>query len=90
MKIRGQIVGITAPAANLNQTDSGRADYIHGREVIFAHHENRDNPHGVTRQQLGAAAENHSHTVAEIGAITEEAVRAMILEELGVIEHGTY
>lgn len=90
MKIRGNVVGVTSPAANLNQTDSTRGDYVHGRDLIFAHHENRDNPHGVTLQQLGAAAENHSHTVAEIGAITEEEVRAMILQELGVIEHGTY
>lgn len=90
MIIRGNVAGVPAPQANLHQTDAARADYIQGRDIILSHHEDKSNPHGVTLQQLGAAAASHTHTPAEVGAMTESAVTALIQQQLGVIENGTY
>ena len=95
--IRGNTVGSLAQRANWNQEDPRMADYIIGRETVNAamaqaqqHSADRENPHAVTCQQLGAAVENHSHTAAQVGAVTEAQVREIVNDQLGVIEHGTY
>jgi len=97
MKIRGNAVGAPMPRPNLNQTDPAMGDYIPGREEFSeslaaaqSHAGNRENPHGVTLSQLGAAAAGHSHTAADVGAVTAAQVQTMIGEALGVIENGTY
>ena len=95
--IRGNTVGSLALRANWNQEDPRMADYIIGKETVHEamaaaqqHSANLENPHGVTLQQLGAAAEDHSHTAAEVGAVTEAQVLEIVQNQLGVIEHGTY
>lgn len=97
MKIRGNAVGATIPRPNLSQTDPAMGDYIKGREEFSAalaaaqvHAQSKENPHGVTLSQLGAAAASHSHTAADVGAVTAAQVQTMIEEALGVIENGTY
>lgn len=35
---------------------------------LNSHTGNKNNPHGVTAAQVGAAASNHSHTAAQVGA----------------------
>ena len=101
MIIRGNTVGALTLRADWNQTDESKMDFIRGKETVemaiadakagnAAHSAARDNPHGVTVAQIGAAAANHSHSLQELGCLTEQRVRAMIAEELGVIEHGTY
>lgn len=37
-------------------------------QTMSAHTGNKQNPHGVTRVQIGAAAENHTHTASAVGA----------------------
>lgn len=97
MIIRGNTVGVTTPAANWFQEDPTKADYIRGRDVLAfgmaqvqQHFDSRENPHGVTARQAGAAAQEHTHTADQVGALTEAQVRSIIGEELGVIEHGAY
>ena len=97
MIIRGNTVGNLSPRADWGQNDPLQADFIRGREPVTAaleqaaqHRENRENPHGVTAGQIGAAAADHTHTPADVGAVTEQRVMELIQTELGVIEHGTY
>ena len=101
MIIRGNTVGTTMPRANWNQQDAHKADFIRGKETVEAaitaaaaaaqnHAAQKNNPHGITVRQIGAAAENHSHSASQVGAVTEAQVKTMIQEELGVIEHGAY
>ena len=37
-------------------------------EKLKAHLENKNNPHGVTAEQVGAAKADHTHTAAQVGA----------------------
>ena len=37
-------------------------------DALQVHLEDTDNPHQVTAEQIGAAPENHTHTLAELGA----------------------
>lgn len=37
-------------------------------DKLKAHLENKNNPHGVTAEQVGAAKEDHTHTAAQVGA----------------------
>ena len=90
MKIRGNIVGVTALQTDLNQTDSGKGDFLRGREAILAHHESRANPHGVTAAQVGARPDTWMPTAEQVGAVTEVQVTELINNALGVIENGTY
>ena len=39
-----------------------------GEEKLKAHLENKNNPHGVTAEQVGAAKADHTHTAAQVGA----------------------
>ena len=53
--ILGTYAGGQAPRTDYNQTDSAKADYLVGREQIAGHIANKENPHGVTAEQVGAA-----------------------------------
>lgn len=53
--ILGTFAGGQPPRTNYNQTDSKKADYLVGREVIADHIASEENPHGVTAAQVGAA-----------------------------------
>ena len=53
--ILGQFAGGPAVRTDYNQTDPSKADYLVGRESIANHLANKDNPHGVTIAQIGAA-----------------------------------
>ena len=37
-------------------------------DKLKAHLENKNNPHGVTAEQVGAAEADHTHTAAQVGA----------------------
>ena len=37
-------------------------------DKLKAHLENKNNPHGVTAEQVGAAKADHTHTAAQVGA----------------------
>lgn len=62
------------------------------------HNEDKNNPHGVTADQVGATPASHatdknnphSVTAEQVGAVTEAKVTTMINNALGVIENGTY
>jgi len=41
------------------------------------HVENRNNPHGVTAQQVGAAQGKHTHSTAVTSALATEAIYMM-------------
>ena len=41
-------------------------------ETITTHTEDKNNPHGVTLEQIGAASSNHTHTLEQIGAAASE------------------
>ena len=97
MIIRGNLAGALLARPDWNEENEESADFIRGKETVTqalaeaaGHAANKNNPHGVTRSQLGAAAENHSHTPASLGAVTEAQVRAILQEQLGVIENGAY
>lgn len=68
------ILGSFASGPNVrtdyNQTDSNKADYLIGRENIApkSHVENKNNPHGVTAEQVGARSNNWLPNPTEIGA----------------------
>lgn len=55
--ILGQFAGGPAVRTDYNQTDPNKADYLVGRENIapMSHAEDKNNPHGVTIEQIGAA-----------------------------------
>lgn len=53
--ILGTYAGGQAPRTDYNQTDPAKADYLVGREKIADHIANKENPHGVTAPQVGAA-----------------------------------
>lgn len=59
-------VEISASLA-LGETSSTAYRGDRGKQA-FDHISRSDNPHGVTYQQVGAAAEDHAHTPSEIGA----------------------
>ena len=101
MIIRGNTVGTTALRADWNETNETKSSFISGKAAVDAaigaarqeaarHSADRENPHAVTCQQLGAAAEIHSHTAAQVGAVTEAQVLQILQNQLGVIENGTY
>ena len=115
MKIRGNTVGTTMPRANWNQTDPKKADYVIGKEAADAaiekaqetadnHIKEKNNPHGVTAEQVGARPANWMPSAADVGArpdgwmpsaadvgaVTETQVSTMINDALGVIENGSY
>ena len=79
MIIRGNTVGTTMPRANWNQTDTKKADYVIGKDAVDAsikkaqatadnHGNDKDNPHGVTAEQVGARPDNWMPTAEEVGA----------------------
>lgn len=55
--ILGQFAGGPAVRTDYNQTDPSKADYLVGRENIapMSHAEDKNNPHGVTIAEIGAA-----------------------------------
>lgn len=55
--ILGQFAGGPAVRTDYNQTNPNKADYLVGRENIapMSHAEDKNNPHGVTIAQIGAA-----------------------------------
>lgn len=101
MIVRGNTVGTTMPRSNWNQTDPKKADYVIGKEAVDAsirkaqeaadaHGNSKENPHGVTAEQVGARPDDWMPTAADVGAVTETQVTNMINNALGVIENGTY
>lgn len=97
MIVKGNTVGNLSPRADWGQEDPLQADFIRGREQVTAaleqaarHRENKANPHGITAEQIGAAAADHTHAPSAVGAVTEQRVMELIEEKLGVVEHGTY
>ena len=115
MKIRGNTVGTTMPRANWDQEDPKKADYIKGKEAVDAaiqaaqktaddHIKEKNNPHGVTAEDVGARPNTWMPTASDVGArpddwmpsaedvgaVTESDVTNMINDALGVIENGTY
>ena len=54
------------------------------------HASGKNNPHGVTAAQVGARPDTWMPSAADVGAVTESQVSAMINNALGVIENGTY
>lgn len=54
------------------------------------HRDDKNNPHGVTPEQIGARPETWTPTAEEVGAVTEAQVSTMINDALGVIENGSY
>lgn len=59
-------VEISASLA-LGETENTAYRGDRGKQA-YDHISRSDNPHGVTYQQVGAAAEDHTHTAAEVGA----------------------
>lgn len=56
-------------SASLALGETGNTAYRGDRgKQAYDHISRSDNPHGVTYQQVGAAAEDHTHTAAEVGA----------------------
>jgi len=47
-------------------------------EALEEHMADRNNPHQITAEQIGAAPEDHTHTPAEIGAATAKTYEAML------------
>lgn len=101
MTIWGNTAGFSVPRPDWAQEDPQKADYIRGKELVenaigeaslqtARHTARQDNPHGVTISQIGAAAQDHTHTASDVGAVTEQQVRDLIGQALEVIEHGTY
>lgn len=66
-----------------NTADKAKAD-------VNSHGGNKENPHDVTAEQIGAAPSDHKHSAEDVGAVTEDRVNTMIKDALGVIENAYY
>lgn len=64
---------IETALVSMNATIDGKANASHTHtditNLINTHAGKKDNPHGVTAAQVGAAAASHSHTAAAVGAV---------------------
>lgn len=76
--------------AYADQKASGSAAAV--QASLNAHTGRTDNPHGVTRGQIGAAAENHTHTAAQCGADPAGSAAAVLaqLADRAKIATGSY
>ena len=60
---------ITSMTATIDGKANGSHEHPEIITVIDAHIAKKDNPHGVTAAQVGAAAASHTHTAAAVGAV---------------------
>ena len=56
MSIKGIPVGTTTPRPDWNQKDPRKADYIKNKPDFAGHEANKENPHNVTCDQIGAVS----------------------------------
>lgn len=60
---------ITSMTATIDGKANGSHEHPEIISVINTHTAKKDNPHGVTAAQVGAAAASHTHTAAAVGAV---------------------